>query len=175
MAKNAKFAILHPLPPPRPREKKNQSAMRLVIQRVTQASVEVAPDYLASIASGIMVLVGVECGDTEADALYLARKTADLRIFDDPDGVMNLSLIDTSGEVLAISQFTLLAATRKGNRPSYTRAARPHEAESLYNLYCDLLRQSGLCVRQGIFGADMKVSLVNNGPVTIVIDSRNPI
>lgn len=159
MAKNAKFAS-------------KPTIMRLVIQRVTQASVTVPPDYHESIGTGLMVLVGVECGDTEADAEYLASKTADMRIFDDADGVMNRSVIDSGGEILAISQFTLLASTRKGNRPSYIRAARPHEAQSLYLLYCTKLREAGIVVKQGIFGADMKVALVNNGPVTIVIDSR---
>ncbi len=171
IVKNTKFAFTthdftNPLVTP--------ITMRLVIQRVTQASVTVEPDYCASIGAGLMVLVGVECGDTKADADYLVRKTVDLRIFDDENGVMNLSVADTKGEILAISQFTLLASTRKGNRPSYIHAARPDEAIPLYDYYCQALGSAGITTKKGIFGADMKVALINNGPVTIVIDSRNP-
>lgn len=147
--------------------------MRLVIQRVTRASVTVAPDYEAQIGSGLLILVGVETGDTRADADWLAKKTAALRIFNDADGVMNLSVSDTGGDVLAVSQFTLLASTRKGNRPSYIRSARGDEARALYNYFCLTLSSLlGQCVKRGIFGADMKVALVNDGPVTIIIDSR---
>lgn len=147
--------------------------MRLVIQRVREASVTVDGACVSSIGSGLMVLVGVENGDTEADVEWLASKTASLRIFDDESGVMNRPITDSHGEVLAVSQFTLTASTRKGNRPSYIRAARHEVAVPLYEAYC--ARVSTLIgneVKKGIFGADMKVALVNDGPVTIIIDSR---
>jgi len=147
--------------------------MRVVIQRVKRASVSVKPDYIRQIGAGLMVLVGVEKGDTCDDADYIARKTAALRIFDDDAGVMNRSVIDVGGEILAISQFTLLASTRKGNRPSYIRSAGGDEARSMYDAYCrSLAEASGRQVKQGVFGAHMEVELVNDGPVTIIIDSR---
>lgn len=147
--------------------------MRIVIQRVSGASVSVAPDYLREIRGGMMILVGVERGDTEEDVDYAVRKTAALRIFDDEHGVMNRSVVDTQGEILAISQFTLLASTRKGNRPSYIRSAGGDEALSLYESYCNRLSEAtGTEVQRGVFGAHMQVSLVNDGPVTIIIDSR---
>ena len=147
--------------------------MKIVIQRVTEASVTVDGDLRASIGPGLMVLVGVETGDTPADADYLARKTAMIRIFDDADGVMNRSVTDAGGEILAVSQFTLLASTRKGNRPSYIRAAGHDLAVPLYEAYCHQLAElTGKPVRQGVFGADMKVALTNDGPVTIIMDSR---
>lgn len=147
--------------------------MRVVIQRVERASVSVEPDYLQSIGSGLLVLVGVERGDTADDADYLARKTAALRIFDDEAGVMNRSVMDIDGELLAISQFTLLASTRKGNRPSYIRSAGGDEARNLYEEYCRrLAKAASREVKQGVFGAHMKVELVNDGPVTIIIDSK---
>ncbi|MDE7127285.1 MAG: D-tyrosyl-tRNA(Tyr) deacylase, partial [Bacteroidales bacterium] len=122
---------------------------------------------------GLLVLVGVENGDTEEDAAWLASKTAGLRIFNDTNDVMNLSVKDTGGEVIAVSQFTLTASTKKGNRPSYIRAAGHETAVPMYQKYCDLLSASlGRQVQQGVFGADMQVSLVNDGPVTIIIDSR---
>lgn len=147
--------------------------MRLVIQRVTQASVSVAGEMESSIGHGLMVLVGVEHGDTVDDARWLAAKTVALRIFDDEAGVMNRSVADAGGEVLAVSQFTLTASTRKGNRPSYIRAAGHDLAVPLYEAYCDMVA-GALCrpTLRGIFGADMQVSLINDGPVTIVIDSR---
>lgn len=118
-------------------------------------------------------MVGVENGDTEADADWLAQKTANLRIFPDESGIMNRSIIDFGGELLAVSQFTLMASTRKGNRPSYIRAANGNEAESLYQYYCRKLGEiAGTVVRQGVFGADMEVGLINDGPVTIIIDSK---
>lgn len=147
--------------------------MRLVIQRVTEAAVRVDGVVIGEIGRGFMVLVGVEHGDTEADVDWLAAKTAGLRVFDDEAGVMNRSIVDIGGEVLAVSQFTLTASTRKGNRPSYIRAAGHDVAVPLYESYCrkvgELLGRETQC---GRFGADMKVSLVNDGPVTIVIDSR---
>lgn len=147
--------------------------MRIVIQRVRHASVTVDNQAVSAIGQGLLVLVGVENGDTPADAEWLAAKTVALRIFDDADGVMNRSVLDIGGEVLAVSQFTLTASTRKGNRPSYIRAARGEEANTLYEAYCQLVADRiGRPVGRGIFGADMQVSLLNDGPVTIIIDSR---
>lgn len=147
--------------------------MRIVIQRASRASVSVKPDYVRHIGTGLMVLVGVEKGDTAEDAEYLARKTAALRIFDDDAGVMNRSVVDIDGEIMAVSQFTLLASTRKGNRPSYIRSAGGEEARELYHTYCRLLSDAaGREVKQGVFGAHMEVELVNDGPVTIIIDSK---
>ncbi|MCM1067964.1 MAG: D-aminoacyl-tRNA deacylase [Muribaculaceae bacterium] len=148
--------------------------MRLVIQRVTEASVRVDGAIVGAIGKGLMVLVGVEVGDTEADVRRLAAKTAALRIFDDERGVMNLSVKDVGGDVLAVSQFTLLASTAKGNRPSYVKAAGHDLAVPLYELYCSLVEDAlGRKVAKGVFGADMKVALVNDGPVTIFMDSRD--
>ena len=147
--------------------------MRLVIQRVSEASVTVEGECISSIGRGLLVLVGVENGDTEQDAAWLAAKTAALRIFDDEEGVMNRSVIDVDGGLLAVSQFTLTASTRKGNRPSYIRAAGHELAVPLYERFCQLLSEAaGRPVQRGIFGADMKVRLLNDGPVTIIIDSR---
>lgn len=147
--------------------------MRLVIQRVTEAAVEVGGVTVGEIGRGLMVLVGVEHGDTADDVAWLAAKTAGLRIFGDGDGVMNLPVTDVAGRILAVSQFTLTASTRKGNRPSYIRAAGRDEAEPLYELYCQTMeRLTRQPVGRGVFGADMKVHLVNDGPVTIIIDSR---
>lgn len=147
--------------------------MRLVIQRVSEASVTVEGECIASIGRGLLVLVGVENGDTEQDAAWLAAKAAALRIFDDQDGVMNRSVVDVDGGLLAVSQFTLTASTRKGNRPSYIRAAGHELAVPLYERFCQLLSEAaGRPVQRGIFGADMKVRLLNDGPVTIIIDSR---
>lgn len=147
--------------------------MRIVIQRVTQASVSVQPDYYASIGAGMVVLVGVENGDSVEDVEFLVKKTASLRVFDDSDGVMNLPVQSVGGEILAVSQFTLLASTKKGNRPSYIRSARGEEARSLYDEYCRGLSMiPGITVKKGVFGADMAVALVNDGPVTIIIDSK---
>lgn len=147
--------------------------MRVVIQRVAEASVSIVGERVSSIGPGLMVLVGVETGDTENDVRYLVSKTAALRVFNDADGVMNRSVVDVDGAILAVSQFTLTASTRKGNRPSYIRAARHETAVPLYGLYCDeLARLIGRPVARGVFGADMQVSLVNDGPVTIIIDSR---
>lgn len=147
--------------------------MRLVIQRCLEASVSVDGKLVAAIGPGLMVLVGVEASDTQADAAWLASKTAGLRIFDDAQGVMNLSVKDVDGEILAVSQFTLTASTRKGNRPSYIRAAGHETAIPLYDAYCQLVQQeTGKEVKKGIFGANMQVALINDGPVTIIIDSR---
>lgn len=146
--------------------------MRIVIQRVQKASVSIAGELVSSIGRGLMVLVGIAAGDTEDDVRWLAAKTVALRIFNDDKGVMNRSLADAGGELLAVSQFTLNASTRKGNRPSYIRAAGHELAVPLYELYCaECSRLLGREVRKGVFGADMQVSLVNDGPVTIIIDS----
>ena len=148
--------------------------MRLVIQRVSRASVTISGELRASIGPGLMVLVGVAEGDTPDDARWLAAKTVAMRIFPDGAGVMNRSVIDTGGDILAVSQFTLNASTRKGNRPSYIRAAGHPLATALYERYCAQLELSPdvAAVKRGVFGADMKVELVNDGPVTIIIDSR---
>lgn len=148
--------------------------MRIVIQRTSRASVSIDGSLHASIGKGQMILVGCERGDTRDDAEWLAAKAAALRIFDDADGVMNLSVADIGGEILAISQFTLTASTRKGNRPSYIRASHGEESQPLYEYFCTRLESTlgpGR-VKRGVFGADMKVELVNDGPVTIIIDSR---
>lgn len=147
--------------------------MRIVIQRAAEASVSVDGEMKGCIGRGLMVLVGVENDDTIDDAKWLAQKTVALRIFDDENGVMNKSVIGVNGNVLAVSQFTLTASTRKGNRPSYIRAARHELATSLYDEYCRMVgEQIGHPVERGVFGAHMMVSLVNDGPVTIIIDSR---
>ncbi len=147
--------------------------MRLVIQRVKEASVMIDGVVKSAIGKGLMVLVGVEQGDTIDDARWLVGKTVAMRIFDDENGVMNRSVADVEGEVLAISQFTLTASTKKGNRPSYIRAAGHDLAVPLYEAYCNMVAEAlGRPTLQGVFGADMQVALINDGPVTIVIDSR---
>lgn len=147
--------------------------MRIVIQRVGHASVSIGGELRSAIGRGLMVLVGVEHGDEMSDAMWLAAKTAALRIFPDEAGVMNRSVIDCGGEILAVSQFTLTASTRKGNRPSYIRAAGHETATALYEAYCsELTRLTGRPTATGVFGADMQVELVNDGPVTIIIDSK---
>lgn len=147
--------------------------MRLVIQRVSEATVTVDEKLVSSIGNGLFILVGVEAGDTEEDMKWLAAKAAGMRIFNDENGVMNRSVIDIGGEVLAVSQFTLTASTRKGNRPSYIRAAGHDLAVPLYEGFCSTLSVLiGRPVGRGIFGADMKCALVNDGPVTIIIDSK---
>lgn len=148
--------------------------MRTVIQRVTEASVDVpAEGYRAEIGNGLLVLAAFIDEDTQEDLEWTARKIATMRIFDDHDGVMNLSVKDVGGEVLAVSQFTLYASTVKGNRPSYIKAAKPDVAIPLYEKFVELLEQNlEKPVRRGIFGADMKVSLLNDGPVTIIVDSK---
>ena len=147
--------------------------MRIVIQRVKSASVAIGGEVHSSIGEGMMVLVGVREGDTMDDMRWLAAKTVNLRIFDDDQGVMNRSILDMGGEVLAVSQFTLNASTKKGNRPSYIHAAGHDLAVPLYEAYCDELAQLiGKPTQRGVFGAEMQVSLINDGPVTIIIDSR---
>lgn len=148
--------------------------MRTVIQRVTEASVDVPSEgYRSEIGKGLLVLAAFIDEDTQEDLEWTARKIAAMRIFDDEDGVMNLSVKDVDGEVLAVSQFTLYASTVKGNRPSYIKAAKPDVAVPLYERFLTLLEQNiGKPVGRGIFGADMKVSLLNDGPVTIIVDSK---
>ena len=146
--------------------------MKAVIQRVSSASVEVESEIVGSCNKGYMILLGAEKGDTESEAELLARKTANLRIFCDDDDKMNLSILDIGGEILCISQFTLLADVKKGNRPSFINALEPVEAKRLYKYFCQCLRDLGVKkVDEGIFGGDMKVSLVNDGPVTILYDT----
>jgi D-aminoacyl-tRNA deacylase len=145
--------------------------MRAVVQRVSRASVTVDGKTVSSIGLGFLLLLGVKRGDTREDATYLARKIAKLRVFNDPDGKMNLALEQVGGAVLAVSQFTLYADTRGGNRPSFIEAASAEDGRRLYGEFCELLRDQNLEVQEGIFQADMKVELLNDGPVTIVIDS----
>ena len=147
--------------------------MRALIQRVSQASVAVDGQTVGSIGHGLVVFLGIGQGDSEADAAYLVEKIANLRIFADPEGKFNLSALDTAGEVLLISQFTLYAETRKGRRPSFTGAAPPEEARPMTEKVEDMLRERGLQVAAGVFQAMMSVSLVNEGPVTIFIDSED--
>ncbi len=146
--------------------------MRLVVQRVREAFVTVDGEELGRIGPGFMVLCGVEEGDTAADAAYCVEKTVNLRVFEDDAGKMNRSILEAGGAVLAISQFTLHGDVRHGRRPSFIRAARPETAVPLYEAYCDGVRAAGIQVETGRFGADMKVSLINDGPVTLLIDSR---
>ena len=148
--------------------------MRVVVQRVSEASVTIEEKLFSSIGKGLLVLVGVEENDSEQDASQLAGKISRLRIFDDADGVMNLSVKEIDGEILAVSQFTLHAETKKGNRPSYIRAAKPGKAIPLYEYFLSALKtETGKNIAAGKFGAMMNVALVNDGPVTIIIDSKN--
>ncbi len=148
--------------------------MRVVIQRVSSASVSVNKKVIGSCANGLLILAGIEDLDTEEDAAWLSAKIVNLRIFNDAEEKMNLSLKDVNGEMLVVSQFTLHASTKKGNRPSYILAARPEKALPLFNAFVEMLKkESGWPVATGEFGAHMEVSLVNDGPVTIIIDSKN--
>ena len=147
--------------------------MRVVLQRVTSTSVTVDQHTIGQISHGLLILTGIAEGDTTAEADWLANKTAELRIFEDANGKMNHSLLQTGGSALVVSQFTLLANCQKGRRPAFTDAAPPDQAEQLYEYYAEALRSKGIRVEQGSFGADMKVALTNDGPVTIVID-REP-
>lgn len=147
--------------------------MRIVIQRVTKASVMIEGQINSAIEKGFLVLLGIETDDTSADADYLIQKLINLRVFSDTEGKMNLSLTDVNGDLLIVSQFTLHAATKKGNRPSYIKAARPEQAIPLYEYFLRKTKsQFSGKVLSGEFGADMKVALVNDGPVTILIDSK---
>ena len=148
--------------------------MRVLIQRVAHASVTIEGERVAEIGKGLLVLVGVATTDTEEDVDYLVRKTSQLRIFDDENGVMNLDVGQVAGQIMVVSQFTLHASTKKGNRPSYFRAAPEAISRPMYEKFVKAVEQaSGMTVATGVFGADMKVELINDGPVTIWIDSRN--
>lgn len=147
--------------------------MRIVVQRVTEAQVSIAGEVRSRIGLGLLILVGVCDEDTDEDIDYLCRKVVALRVFDDADGVMNLPVTDVDGNLLVVSQFTLMASTRKGNRPSYIRASKPDFAVPMYERFVAKLQElTGREMLTGVFGADMQVSLVNDGPVTIIIDSH---
>ena len=145
--------------------------MKIVLQRVKDASVSVEDALFSEIGPGLLLLVGVAKGDTEAEAEWLAEKAAGLRVFNDAEGKMNLSIRETGGEILAVSQFTLLADTRKGKRPSFVEAAPPGEAEPLFDYFCERLRATGVrSVKTGYFGAMMDIALTNDGPVTVLLE-----
>lgn len=146
--------------------------MRVLVQRSLESSVTVDNKVVGSISHGLVLLVGFTENDTEEDIAYLAKKVVNLRIFDDENGVMNKSLLDVQGSILSISQFTLYADARKGNRPSYIKALGGTQASPLYDKFNQKLREYGVCVENGIFGADMKVNILNDGPVTIMLESR---
>ncbi|RMZ60488.1 D-tyrosyl-tRNA(Tyr) deacylase [Chryseobacterium nematophagum] len=145
--------------------------MKIVVQRVSESSVKVDGEMVGEIGKGLMLLVGIEENDKKTDADWLVQKILNLRIFSDNEGKLNLSILDISGEILCISQFTLIADYKKGNRPSFIKAAKPDIAIPLFDYFKEQLALSGLKIQSGIFGADMKVSLINDGPVTIVMDS----
>lgn len=148
--------------------------MKILIQRVSHASIEVEHTLHAQIKSGLLIFLGIEKDDDSSDVDYLVGKSAALRIFNDPDGKMNLSIQDVGGEALIVSQFTLHASTKKGNRPSYVKAARPEDAIPLYEYFIQKMNlELPEKVKSGVFGADMKIQLLNDGPVTIMIDSKN--
>jgi D-tyrosyl-tRNA(Tyr) deacylase len=147
--------------------------MRAVVQRTLEASVSIGGNTISRIGRGLLVLLGVEDIDDASDVDWLAGKLAKMRIFSDSEGKMNLSVCDAGGDVMVVSQFTLHASTKKGNRPSFIRAAAPGHSEPLYEAFCAAMeRETGKAVARGVFGGDMRVSLVNDGPVTIIIDSR---
>ncbi|MBE6225794.1 MAG: D-tyrosyl-tRNA(Tyr) deacylase [Bacteroidales bacterium] len=147
--------------------------MRVVIQRVTEANVKIEGNIAGQIGNGLMILVGIEEADGAEDIAWLTKKIVNLRIFDDENGVMNRSILDAGGDILLISQFTLHALTAKGNRPSYIKAAKPEISVPLYEAFIKSLQEAmGKKIETGVFGADMKVSLINDGPVTILIDSK---
>ena len=150
-----------------------RSDVRAVVQRVSEASVEVDDAVVSSIGTGLLVLVGFVPADTEADAIAAARKIAGLRVLSDVEGKMNIGLDEAGGSVLVVSQFTLAGDVRKGRRPSFVNAARPEFAEPLVAVFCDAVSDAGVPVQQGVFGADMKVSLVNDGPVTLIVETRD--
>jgi len=148
--------------------------MRALLQRVTEASVRVEGRVAGSIGPGLLVLLGVGQADTDANAAWLADRVAGLRLFADLAGKMNLSLLETHRAALVVSQFTLYADTRKGRRPSFTLAAEPEEANRLYGLFCSELARAGVHVERGVFAASMQVALVNDGPVTVLLDTERP-
>jgi D-tyrosyl-tRNA(Tyr) deacylase len=156
-----------------PRYHDGHPTMRAVIQRVSEASVAIGGQIISRIGHGLLVLLGVEETDDASDVEWLAGKITRMRIFGDAEGKMNLSVVETGGGVLVVSQFTLHASTKKGNRPSFIRAGAPAHSEPLYEAFCAAMeRETGRSVMRGVFGGDMRVSLINDGPVTIVIDSR---
>ena len=144
--------------------------MRAVVQRVKETSLSVDGELISKIDKGLVVYLGVQVGDVEDNILYLAKKIANMRIFEDELGKMNLSVIDTGGEILAVSQFTLYGDASHGNRPSFSRAERPDRAKELYDKFCTTLAEQGVVVKKGVFGADMQISQHNDGPVTIIIE-----
>lgn len=146
--------------------------MKVVLQRVREGSVEVEGRIVGQIGKGLVLLVGATVGDGEKEVVYLADKCANLRIFEDQERKMNLSVLEVGGEILVISQFTLYGNTKKGRRPSFTEAMEPKEAEKLYLMFIDYLKEKGLMVEQGVFGAKMLVKIFNDGPVTLVLDSK---
>ena len=146
--------------------------MKVVIQRVSEASVTVGGQIVGAISNGLLLLIGIDEQDDEKDANWLVQKILNLRIFSDAEGKMNLSVQDIQGEILCISQFTLIAEYKEGNRPGFSKAAKPEQAIPLFEYFKNEISKSGLKTESGIFGADMKVSLLNNGPVTIVMDSK---
>lgn len=147
--------------------------MKAVIQRVANAGVSVDGSVVGEIEKGLLVLLGIEQSDSEEDAVLLARKIANLRIFCDEEDKMNLSLLDISAAALVISNFTLCADTKKGNRPSFINAMEPHNADKLYRFFCEELKNNGVIkIETGVFGADMKVNLINDGPITLVLDTQ---
>ena len=147
--------------------------MRVVIQRVSEASVHVRKEVKSSIKKGLLILLGIEKCDSSEDVTWLSKKIAQLRIFSDDKGLMNRSILDVKGEVLVVSQFTLHAKTKKGNRPSYMNAAEPKKANEFYEEFILQIKNQGVQVQNGVFGANMQVELINDGPVTIVLDSKN--
>ena len=148
--------------------------MRVLIQRVKEASVTIDGEVISLIHNGLLVFVGITEEDNREDILWLTKKIANIRLFDDENGVMNLSVIEAGGDILAVSQFTLMASTKKGNRPSYIKAAKPEISVPLYEEFCSEMELAvNKPIQRGVFGADMKVNLLNDGPVTIFIDSKN--
>ena len=148
--------------------------MRVLIQRVKEASVTIDGEVISLIHNGLLVFVGITEDDNREDILWLTKKIANIRLFDDENGVMNLSVMEAGGDILAVSQFTLMASTKKGNRPSYIKAAKPEISVPLYEEFCSEMELAvNKPIQRGVFGADMKVKLLNDGPVTIFIDSKN--
>ena len=148
--------------------------MRILIQRVTRASVTIEEKLKSMINNGLLILIGIEESDNDEDIDWLVKKCVNLRIFDDDQGIMNKSILDSGGDVLAVSQFTLMASTKKGNRPSYIKAAKPEISIPLYEAFCSKMEEAlNKPIMTGVFGADMQVELINDGPVTILIDSKN--
>ena len=146
--------------------------MKVLIQRVTSANVIIDSSEIAAIGKGFLLLIGIEKNDNQANAEYLAKKTANLRIFEDNNGKMNLSLSDVGGEILAVSQFTLAGDTSRGNRPGFENAAKPEDAKPLYEYFIECLKRYSIKVKCGVFQADMKVGLINDGPVTFILERR---